>query len=75
MKKFIFDMGNVIVKPMDKRFIYNNLDFNITYEEFCELFNNSDEAIKLHKGKMSTEEYFEILNVFLKTENCLGRLR
>ncbi len=65
MKKFIFDMGNVIVKPMDKRFIYENLNFNISYEEFCDFFNNSDEAIKLHKGEITTEEYFNELNKHL----------
>lgn len=68
MKHFIFDMGGVIAISMNRRYIYDHLDLKISYEEFKYIFSDGDEAIKIHKGEISLEEYFEFLKKYMDTQ-------
>ncbi len=68
MKHFIFDLGGVIVKPMRRGYIYDRLNCSIDYEEFKYLFSDGEEAIKLHKGEITIEEYFEFLKKYIKVK-------
>lgn len=68
MKYFAFDLGGVIVKPMNLETIYKSFRWKISFEEFLQKFTSSEEAIALHKGLMTTEEYFSYLTQFI-TDN------
>lgn len=68
MKYFVFDLGGVIVKPMNLETIYKSFRWKISFEEFLQKFTSSEEAIALHKGLMTTEEYFSYLTQFI-TDN------
>lgn len=68
MKYFVFDLGGVIVKPMNLETIYKSFRWKISFEEFLHKFTSSEEAIALHKGLMTTEEYFSYLTQFI-TDN------
>lgn len=68
MKHFVFDLGGVIAKPMDRKNIYDNLNLTIDYEQFKYIFSDGEEATKVHKGQMSIEKYFEFLKQYLKKE-------
>lgn len=68
MKYFIFDLGGVLVKPMKIEKIYTNFSWKITYEEFKNKFTVSDEAINLHKGLITTKEYFSFLKQFIRED-------
>lgn len=68
MKYFVFDLGGVIVKPMHLETIYKSFSWKISFEEFIEKFTSSKEAIALHKGLMTTEEYFSYLKQFIKKD-------
>lgn len=64
MKYFIFDLGSVVVKPMKIEEIYNAFKWNISYDEFKVIFSNSEVAKEIHKGTISTKEYFEYLQKY-----------
>lgn len=64
MKYFIFDLGSVVVKPMKIEEIYNSFNWNIDYEKFKDIFSNSKSAKEIHKGIISTEEYFDFLKQY-----------
>lgn len=68
MKYFVFDLGGVIVKPMHLETIYKSFAWKISYGEFKHKFTSSVEAIALHKGLMTTEEYFLYLKKFIKED-------
>lgn len=68
MKHFVFDLGGVIAKLMDRKNIYDNLNLTIDYEQFKYIFSDGEEATKVHKGQMSIEKYFEFLKQYLKKE-------
>lgn len=66
MKCFIFDLGGVIVMPMQIEKIYESFTWNISYESFKEKFTLSKEAIDLHEGLITTEEYFCFIKKFIR---------
>lgn len=60
MKKiFVFDLGNVIVRPMNIKKLYEMLDCKISYEQFSDYFKNDKSVDDVHKGLISTEEHID----------------
>ena len=58
MKKvFVFDLGNVIVRPMSVKKLYEMLDCKVSYEEFSNYFKKDKSVEDVHKGLISTEEH------------------
>lgn len=58
-KVFVFDLGNVIVIPMNVKKLYEMLECKISYEEFRNYFKNDKSVDDIHKGVISTEEYID----------------
>lgn len=65
MKYFVFDLGGVLSVPMVSKKLYEQIKWKVSYEEFLDKFNNSEESIKVHKGEISTKEFFEYLKVYM----------
>ena len=65
MKFFVFDLGGVLSVPMVSKKLYEQIKWKVSYEEFLDKFNNSEESIKVHKGEISTKEFFEYLKVYM----------
>lgn len=69
MKKiFLFDLGNVIVVPMDVHELYTKLKCNISYEDFKEYWGGNDLVIKAHAGLVSDEVHIEALLKYCKSD-------
>lgn len=62
-KIYVFDLGNVIVRPMNIKKLYEMLECKISYEEFSNYFKNDKSVENVHKGLISTEEH---INKILK---------
>lgn len=58
-KIFVFDLGNVIVRPMNVRLLYEMLECKISYEKFSEYFKRDKSVDDVHKGFISTEEHIK----------------
>lgn len=56
-KVFVFDLGNVIVRPMNVKMLYEMLECKVSYEEFCEYFKKDKSVYDVHRGLISTEEH------------------
>lgn len=65
MKFFVFDLGGVLSVPMVSKKLYEQIKWKVSYEEFLDKFNNSEESIKVHKGEISTKEFFEFLKRYM----------
>lgn len=60
MKKiFVFDLGNVIVRPMSIEKLYEMLGCRVSYEEFSKYFKKDKSVDDIHKGLITTKEYVE----------------
>ena len=49
MKYFVFDLGGVLSVPMMTKKLYDEIKWNIPFEKFQEIFNESEESLKAHK--------------------------
>lgn len=58
-KVFVFDLGNVIVRPMNVKKLYEMLECKVSFEEFCEYFKKDKSVDDIHKGLISTEEHIK----------------
>ena len=65
MKYFVFDLGGVLSVPMVSKKLYEQIKWKVSYEEFLDKFNNSEESIKVHKGEISTKEFFDYLKGYM----------
>ena len=65
MKYFVFDLGGVLSVPMFSKKLYEQIKWKVSYAEFLDKFNNSEESIKVHKGEISTKEFFEYLKRYM----------
>ena len=45
--------------------LYEQIKWKVSYDEFLDKFNNSEESIKVHKGEISTKEFFEYLKKYM----------
>lgn len=60
-KTVLFDLGNVLAKPLDDYDLYNKLNCRIPYENFLEYWWYNELVIKAHKGLISDEEHIKAL--------------
>lgn len=65
MKYFVFDLGGVLSVPMVSKKLYEQIKWKVSYDEFLDKFNNSAESIKVHKGEISTKDFFEYLKGYM----------
>ena len=71
MKYFVFDLGGVLSVPMVSKKLYEQIKWKVSYEEFLDKFNNSEESIKVHEGEISTKEFFEYLKRYMDDDITL----
>lgn len=68
MKKlFLFDLGNVLAKPLDNYDLYSKLNCKISYEEFEKYWLGNDLIIKSHMGLISDEVSIKELLKYCKS--------
>ena len=75
MKYFVFDLGGVLSVPMVSKKLYEQLEWKVSYDEFLDKFNNSAESIKVHKGEISTKEFFEYLKRYMNDNITLEEFK
>ena len=75
MKFFVFDLGGVLSVPMVSKKLYEQIKWKVSYEEFLDKFNNSEESIKVHKGEISTKEFFEYLKGYMNDNITLEEFK
>ncbi len=71
MKYFVFDLGGVLSVPMNIRRLYDQINWKINFDEFVKKFNFSEEAIKAHKGEITTKDFFEYLKQYMNKDITL----
>ena len=75
-KIFIFDLGNVIVRPMSIKKLYEMLNCQVSFEDFYEYLKNDQSSEEIHKGLISTEEYIKKILKFSESaktmEECIS---
>lgn len=64
---FLFDLGNVLAKPLDDYNLYNKLNCKISYNDFLQYWWNSDLVLKAHMGLVTDDEHIEDLLRFCKS--------
>ena len=60
-KVFLFDLGNVLAKPLDNHELYNKLNCKITYEQFEKYWFENDLVIKAHEGLVLDKVHIDAL--------------
>lgn len=63
-KIYVFDLGNVIVVPMNTKLLYDKLECQVSYEEFLDFFKNDKSVIDAHAGLISDDEHISKLLEF-----------
>lgn len=58
-KIFVFDLGNVIVRPMSVKKLYKMLECKVSFEDFNKYLKNDKSSDEIHRGLISTEEYIK----------------
>lgn len=74
-KIFVFDLGNVIVIPMNVKLLYDMLECKISYEEFIDFFKNDKSVIDAHMGLISDDSHIEKLLEFSKSNKTLNEYK
>lgn len=75
MKYFVFDLGGVLSVPMVSKKLYGQIKWKVSYDEFLDKFNNSAESIKVHKGEISTKDFFEYLKGYMDADITLEEFK
>lgn len=74
MKKvFLFDLGNVLAKPLDDYDLYNKLNCKISYDEFLQYWWCDDLVLKAHMGLITDDEHVEVLLKFCKSNLSINQ--
>lgn len=74
MKKiFLFDLGNVLAKPIDDYSLYNKLNCKISYDEFLQYWWGDDLVLKAHMGLATDDEHVEALLKFCKSNLSINQ--
>lgn len=55
-KIYVFDLGNVIISPMNTKLLYEMLEMQVSYDDFLKFFTKSKSSIDAHKGFISDDE-------------------
>ncbi len=63
-KIYVFDLGNVIVVPMNIQLLYEKMECKVSYEEFLNFFKNDKSVIDAHAGLISDNEHITKLLEF-----------
>ena len=72
---FVFDLGNVIVIPMNVKLLYEKLECKVSYEEFINFFKTDKSVIDAHMGLISDDEHIEKLLEFSKSNKTLNEYK
>ena len=75
MKYFVFDLGGVLSVPMVSKKLYEQIEWKVSYDKFLDKFNNSAESIKVHKGEISTKDFFEYLKGYMDDDITLEEFK
>ena len=75
MKYFVFDLGGVLSVPMVSKKLYEQIEWKVSYDKFLDKFNNSAESIKVHKGEISTKEFFEYVKRYMNNNITLEEFK
>ena len=75
MKYFVFDLGGVLSVPMVSKKLYGQIKWKVSYDKFLDKFNNSAESIKVHKGEISTKDFFEYLKGYMDDDITLEEFK
>ena len=67
-KVFLFDLGNVLAKPLNNYELYENLRCKISYQEFENYWFWNEVVIKAHKGLVPDEYHIKKLLEFCKSD-------
>lgn len=66
-KLFLFDLGGVLIKPMDHYKLYDKLKCKIPYKEFEKYWCWDKTVLDAHKGTVSDEYHIKQLLSFTKS--------
>lgn len=66
-KLFLFDLGGVLIKPMDHYKLYDELKCKIPYKEFEKYWCWDKTVLDAHKGTVSDEYHIKQLLSFTKS--------
>ena len=75
MKYFVFDLGGVLSVPMMTKKLYDEIKWNIPFEKFQEIFNESEESLKAHKGEITTAEFLSYLSIYMDENITLEKFK
>lgn len=67
-KIILFDLGNVLAKPIDDYKLYSRLNCRVSYEDFLEYWWYDELVIKAHKGLVSDEDHIRGLLSFCNSD-------
>ncbi len=70
-KVYVFDLGNVIVVPMNVKLLFEMLECKISYYEFVKFFKNDISVVKAHMGYITDDEHIEKLLAFSKSNKTI----
>lgn len=68
---YVFDLGNVMVIPMNIEMLYEKLKCKVSYGEFLTFFKYDKSVIDAHKGLISDEEHIQKLLEFAKSKKTI----
>lgn len=70
---FLFDLGNVLAKPLNDYDLYNKLNCKISYDEFLQYWWGDDLVLKAHMGLATDDEHVEALLKFCKSDLSINQ--
>lgn len=74
-KVYVFDLGNVIVIPMNVKLLYEKLECKVSYDEFLEFFKKDKSVIDAHAGIISDDKHIEKILEFAKSNKTIDEYK
>lgn len=74
-KVYVFDLGNVIVEPMNVKLLFEKLECEVSYEEFLDFFRKDKSVIAAHAGGISDDEHIKILLEFCRSNKSIDEYK
>ena len=68
---YVFDLGNVVVVPMNIELLYQKLECQVSYKDFLQFFKNDESAKEAHLGKISDEMQIKKILEFTKSKKTI----
>lgn len=72
---YVFDMGNVVLKPSNLRMMYDECEIKCDYKTFKTLFYESKEAYDVYSGLIDDNTFFEIIKDKCKINKSIYELK